>query len=188
MKGLSDDDFSSDDVLCSDDDFSRELTRALQDVSPLAARIAARAKDSFAWRTVDNDLLFAEISFDSSLETTSGLRADPRAASPSSRVLVFTALLQAGSLQAGSLQSGSESGLRSVEVEVLSDRLVGQFIPPGPGTVAVENEQGDVINRVAADEQGFFIIEPAPNEPIRLHCESGNTRIISAWIRLQIDS
>jgi hypothetical protein len=63
-----------------------DLSDALREAA-LAGTIAEYGKGAYAWRTVDQDLLLASLSFDSSLERVQERRADP----DDPRVLVFTA-------------------------------------------------------------------------------------------------
>src|SRR4051794_28628439 len=149
--------FEDDEVL------ARELAEALRATRDLSDVIAARAKAAFTWRTIDHDLLTAELMFDSARdEEAAAMRADPEG---EGRVLVFSAQL------------------RSVEVEVLSDRVVGEFIPPLSGTVQVEHE-GAVTASVPVDDLGFFVLEPPPEGVIRLRCATETTKLVTDWFRL----
>jgi len=73
--------------------------------------------------------------------------------------------------------------LRSVEIEVLSDRVVGQFMPQSDGEVQVEGDRG-VLATVPVDELGFFVIEPVPTGVVRLRCTTPATRLVTDWVRL----
>jgi hypothetical protein len=140
-----------------------DLAEALRETRAHAAGVAARGKGAFTWRTIDEELLTAQLSFDSDhAPAASSRRAEPAG---DSRVLVFT------------------TQLRSVEVEVLPDRILGQFIPPASGDVEVEDEHG-VVATVEVDELGFFLIEPVPSGLVRLRCTTPTTRMVTAWIRL----
>lgn len=170
---MSNDNDNANDGVQQDDELAAELARALRNVNPLIEQVSARARQSFSWRTVDSDLLLAGLSFDSAVDApgdlvSSGLRSDPASQSTGGRVLIFT----------------DEVQLLSVEVEVLSDRLVGQFVPPGAGLVTVETDQGQALDPAEVDDQGFFIVEPVPRGLVRLRCEHGGNRIISTWVRL----
>jgi hypothetical protein len=90
-----------------------------------------------------------------------GLRSDPEDA----RVLVFTA-----------------SPL-SLELEVISGRVVGQIFPPGPGEIRVEASDGAIF-QVEADEAGFFDLPGLPSSPVRLRCDTPNGRLVTDWVRL----
>ena len=146
--------FDDDEVL------ALELAEALHDVRPDVDEVARRAKGAFTWRTIDQDLLTAQLMFDSTQETAMALRS-----ADSGRVMVFSV------------------ELKSVEIEVLSDRVVGQFLPPSAGEVEVEGEEG-VIATVAVDDLGFFVIAPVPTGVVRLRCTTQTTRLVTDWVRL----
>jgi hypothetical protein len=112
------------------------------------------------WRTVDQELQ-AFMSFAPAWERVTGLRSGPDDA----RVLVFTA---------PSL---------SLELEVISGRVVGQILPPGPGEILVEAADG-VTSQVEADEAGFFDLTRMPPGPVRLRCDTPNGRLITDWVHL----
>jgi hypothetical protein len=147
--------FDDDEVLAD------ELLEALREARPLVDEVAERAKSAFTWRTIDEDLLTAELMFDSFHQAEPSLTRGPEGG----RVMVFSA------------------DLRSVEIEVLSDRVVGQFMPQSDGEVQVEGDRG-VVATVAVDELGFFVIEPVPTGVVRLRCTTPATRLVTDWVRL----
>jgi hypothetical protein len=126
-----------------------------------AGTLTRYGKGAYAWRTVDQDLLRACLSFDSSMEQVHGRRSDPDEA----RVLVFTA------------------APLSLELEVMSDRVVGQIVPPGPGKIRVEAADG-VIFQVEADDTGFFGLPDVPRGLVRLRCDTPTGRLVTDWVRL----
>jgi hypothetical protein len=136
-----------------------DLSDALREAA-LASTIAEHGKGAYAWRTVDQDLLLASLSFDSSMERVQERRADP----DEPRVLVFTA-----------------SPL-SLELEVLPDRIVGQIVPPGPGEIRVEAADG-VTFHVEADHAGFFNFPGMPRGLVRLRCDTPTGRLLTDWVR-----
>jgi hypothetical protein len=138
-----------------------DLADALRDAAPLADTIAEYGRGAWAWRTVDQDLLLASLSFDSSLELAQGTRSDH----DDGRVLVFTA-----------------SPL-SLELEATPGRVVGQIVPPGPGEVRVETAAG-VIFHVEADDIGFFELPDLPRGPVRLRCDTPTGRLVTEWVQL----
>jgi hypothetical protein len=140
---------------------ARELTEALREAGPHVAEAADRGRGAFTWRTIDEDLLRAELKFDSTQQSELSLTRE----AGSGRVMVFSAELE------------------SVEVEVLSDRVLGQFIPQSSGEVAVEGD-GGVVATVPVDELGFFVIEPVPYGVVRLRCTTASTRLVTDWVRL----
>ena len=103
----------------------------------------------------------AVLSFALSSERVTGLRSSPDDA----RVLVFAA-----------------SSL-SLELEVISGRVVGQILPPGPGEIRVEASDG-VSFQVEADDAGFFDLPGLPSGPVRLRCDTPNGQLVTEWVRL----
>jgi len=137
-----------------------DLGQAWREVAPIAEALTTRAHAAFSWRTVDDDLLLACLHFDSA-----GQPVTTRGAGEAPRILVFT------------------STPLTMELEVLPDQLVGQLVPPGPGTVLVETEAG-VCAEVGSDERGFFLISPLPVGPLRLRCDTATGRLVTDWVTL----
>lgn len=152
-----------DGTLGDDDVLVLKLCEAMGDVLPHLGDVTARAKRAFTWRTIDEDLLTAELMFDSARSAVPSSTRDE--AGNGSRVLVFT------------------TELRTVEIEVLSDRVVGQFMPTSTGEVQVEGD-GGVLVTVPVDDLGFFVIEPVPAGVVRLRCTTPTTRIVTGWVCL----
>ena len=127
-----------------------DLAEALRETRPFAPGVADRAgRAPSPLDLIDEELLTAQLSFDSDHAPASTSRRSEPAAE--SRVLVFT------------------TELRSVEVEVLPDRILGQFIPPSGGEVEVEDEHG-VIATAHVDE--WILRRPAGSRgprPTALH-------------------
>lgn len=138
-----------------------ELAEAVRAVTPLSDTIAEQAHGALAWRTVDSDLLLASLTFDSSLEPAGRTRA----AEDGSRVLTFTA------------------APLMVEVELQSDRIVGQIVPPGEGEIVLESADGTTA-RTAADAFGFFVLPVRPEGSVRLRCDTPKTRLVTDWFAL----
>jgi hypothetical protein len=137
-----------------------DLSDALRDAA-LAGIFAEYGKGAYAWRTVDQDLLLASLSFDSSLDRVQERRSDR----DDERVLVFTA------------------PPLSLELEVMPDCIVGQIIPPGPGEIQVEAADGITFS-VEADDAGFFDLPGMPRGPVRLRCDTPTGRLVTDWVRL----
>jgi hypothetical protein len=138
-----------------------DLAEAVRATAPLAPRIAEQAEGAWSWRTIDEELLLASLTFDSSLESAEPTRADPDEA----RVLVFT------------------STPLSVELEVMHGHTVGQILPPGPGEILVEASDGAEYH-LRADESGFFELPALPEGPVRLRCDTPTGRVVTDWVRL----
>jgi len=147
--------FENDEVL------ALELAELLRDARPHLDEAARRGRGAFTWRTIDEDLLTAELTFDSTLQAEPALTRgvdDPR-------VMIFSVQLQ------------------SVEIEVLADRVVGQFAPESSGQVEVEGD-GGVVATVPVDDLGFFVIAPVPTGVVRFRCTTPSTRLVTDWVRL----
>ncbi|MET1058840.1 MAG: hypothetical protein ABWX84_04555 [Nocardioides sp.] len=144
-----------------DEALALELSELLRDARPHIDEAARRAKGAFTWRTIDEDLLTAELMFDSTQLAEPSLTRGAE----SGRVMVFSV------------------ELKSVEIEVLPDRVVGQFTPASSGQVEVEGDQG-VVATVPVDDLGFFVITPVPTGVVRLRCTTPTTRLVTDWVRL----
>ncbi len=95
------------------------------------------------------------------VDTAPAWRSEPG----ETRVLVFTA-----------------PGLE-LELEVMSDRVVGQIVPPGPGEIRVETS-GGVIVRTEADDVGFFELPGMPRGAVRLRCDTPTGQLATGWVCL----
>jgi len=144
-----------------DERLFEDLAEAVRATQPLADTIAAQAEGALTWRTIDEDLLQASLTFDSSLEAAAGTRAEPG----QTRLLVFT------------------STPLSMELEVTQDGVVGQILPPGPGQIHVETPDGTEYS-VSADESGFFELPSLPADAVRLRCDTATGRVVTDWVRL----
>ena len=144
-----------------DDLLFEDLAEALRATAPVARTIAEHAEDALSWQTIDEDLLQAILTFDSSLEPAAETRSD----SPETRVLVFT------------------SAPLSLELEVLHDEVVGQILPASAGEIHIETSDGAEFN-VSVGESGFFELPPLPGGAIRLRCDTATGRVVTDWVQL----
>ncbi|MFI5952767.1 hypothetical protein [Cryptosporangium sp. NPDC051539] len=146
-----------------DDRLLAELGDAVREAGPIAQRVALHAHQLFSWRTIDAELHVAGLVFDSDADqpAVGATRAGPGDV----RVLVF------------------EAARLSVELEVASDQVLGQLIPPGAAEVFVESDGGPLI-RLNADERGLFVLSPLPEGRIRLRCDTPSGRILTDWVVL----
>jgi hypothetical protein len=138
-----------------------DLTEAFRETARSADAIAAKAAAAFSWRALDEELMLACLSFDSSLDRVGDLRSEPDDA----RILVFSA------------------APLTVELEVTPQRIVGQVVPPAAAEILVEAADGAAV-RVEADELGFFVVSPLPGGPVRLRCDTSTGRVVTDWVRL----
>jgi hypothetical protein len=72
----------------------------------------------------------------------------------------------------------------SIELEVTDDCLVGQIVPPRPGTIETQVQEGDaMVSQV--DETGCFSVEPVPVGAFRLRCRTEDgTDVVTGWVTL----
>jgi len=136
-----------------------DLSNALRQAGYVGALMASGSR-AYAWRTIDEDLLLAPLSFDSSLE-----QAQRRSGPDDERVLVFTA-----------------SPL-SLELEVRPGHIAGQIIPPGAGEIRVEVADG-VTFHIEADDTGSFTVPGTLRGLIRLRRDTPTARLVTDWVRL----
>ncbi len=145
-----------------DDILLKDLAAALQEIEPMRDAVAARGRAAYTWRTIDDELALAGISFDSSLAPAADLR-DGTEASP--RVLIFDA-----------------EGI-SMELEVEPDRVTGQILPPSAGQIVVERQEApEGTITVEADELGFFVLPATPAGLVRLRCQTREAKLVTEWV------
>jgi hypothetical protein len=138
-----------------------DLAEAIR-AAPIAGTVAEHARNAWCWRTVDEDLLVASLSFDSLDEPIGVLRSAP---DDQPRTLVFTAMPL------------------SIELEINARGVLGQVVPPGEGEITVEASDGTVLE-ATADDLGFFVFPSVPEGPVRLRCETATGRLVTHWVRL----
>lgn len=154
------------------DDWDDELLLAALRES-VQARLAVppwftqTARNAYAWHDIDAQL--AQLTYDSShdraLETT--LRSVSIRSEPASiRALTFT------------------SARLAIELEVTTDSLIGQIVPPRQGTLEQESKSGETIT-VDIDEIGCFYIQPVPDGSFRLRCRTEDgVDVVTNWFTL----
>lgn len=137
-----------------------ELHEALRTAAEVPAGFVDAGKAAFAWRTVDAELaaLTDQFSADEALSGTRAERAGVRA-------LSFHA-----------------SGI-SIELEVTSDALLGQLVPPRSGQIEVQVQDGTGPT-ASADETGWFVIRPVPTKMFRLRVRTAADNVVTEWVTL----
>ena len=119
------------------------------------------AKSAYAWHNIDAEL--AQLTYDS--EADLDLAAAVRSETASIRALTFT------------------SPHLTLELEVTENSLVGQIIPPRPGTVETHTKAGVTTSPV--DEIGCLAVEPIPASPFRLRVRTTDgVDVLTGWITL----
>ena len=137
----------------------REAVRARQAVP---AWFVDTAKSAYAWHNIDAEL--AQLTYDS--EADLDLAAAVRSETASIRALTFT------------------SPHLTLELEVAENSLVGQIIPPRPGTLEAQTRPG-VTTTATVDEIGCFVVDPIPEGPFRLRCRTDDgIDVLTGWITL----
>lgn len=137
-----------------------DLQAAVSADPAVPERMLSAAKAVWTWRTVDEELLLASLSFDSRLQPVSGLRGEEQ-----SRTMVF------------------DWPALSVEIEVMPGRLVGQLVPPSVGDVRLVTADGEYA-AATTDEVGTFVLDRPAAGPVRLVCRAGNLQGQTDWLTL----
>jgi len=152
-------------TLLPDDDeqLLAELGAALRSAGPITDDDLARGKESFTWRTVDDDLALAELVYDSSIQERLLVRDGEIV--PGGRTLIF------------------EGDAMSVEIDATADVLTGRIVPPGRADLTLMTVTGPG-GETTADDMGCFVLAAPPPGPVRLHCRTPTTRLVTGWIRL----
>lgn len=146
-----------------DDDALEADLRAAMNAPPVPEHVVAAAKAAYTWRTIDEELAFAALVYDSAMDSALTGSALVRGAGP--RTLLF------------------EGERLSVEIEVTEAGLVGQLIPPGPGWITVLTAAGTYAE-AQADEVGCFLLSRPGHGAVRLTCRSGGNALSTPWLPL----
>jgi hypothetical protein len=144
-----------------DEQLLQDLAEAVGPIASLAETVADQGRAAFSWRNVDQELLQVGLEFDSSMQPAT----NSRTTSGNTRVLVF-----------------GTSPL-SVELEVTTDQILGQIVPPDLGEVQLDTADGTTLH-ISADDLGFFVAPPLTGKLVRLQCATPAGRLITEWVRL----
>lgn len=145
-----------------DNQLLAELGAALRGAGPITNHDLAQGMASFTWRTVDDDLLLAALVYDSSVQERVLVRDE---VVPGGRTLIF------------------EGDTMSVEVDATVDLLTGRVVPPGRADLSLMTVTGPA-GETTTDDMGCFAFAAPPPGPVRLHCRTATTRLVTDWIRL----
>ncbi|WP_329262611.1 hypothetical protein OG223_45775 [Streptomyces sp. NBC_01478] len=136
-----------------------ELRQAAAVLDPVPAELLQLAMDAYAFHDLDARL--AELTFDSLVD------AIPiRGATDVPRMLTFTA------------------GALSIDVEVTSEGLMGQVMPPQAAGIEVLG--GSQLLRpttLTADAMGRFAGDTPPAGPFALRLRAGGEVVVTEWLR-----
>lgn len=145
-----------------DDALLAAVKAALQRERDVPASFRQAGEMAYAWHDIDAEL--AALSYDSA--------ADPRAAL---LTRAEPATLRSLTFDAREL---------SIEIEIVSDTLRGQIVPPQPGLAEVHQASGKVT-KAPIDEVGYFTSSPVPAGTFRLLLRIDDRRsILTDWITL----
>jgi hypothetical protein len=140
-----------------------ELRAVAARVDPVPAAVVDAARASLTWLRVDAEL--AELLSDSAVEHRS------------------LALVRS---DGGSRSLSFGSGELTIDVEILVEgsrrRLVGQLVPPGPGTVEVQSPT--LRTTVDADDLGRFRADGVPPGRMRLRVTRDGVAVETSWIEI----
>jgi hypothetical protein len=144
-----------------DEELLAALGEAMRAREAVPGWFVETGKNAYAWHNIDAEL--AQLTYDSSRDQDAV--AVVRSETASIRALTFT------------------SARLSIELEVASDSLVGQIIPPRAGTLEVHTTAG--VTSSPVDEIGCFAVNPIPASPFRLRCRTEDgADVLTGWITL----
>jgi hypothetical protein len=137
------------------------LGEAMKARAAVPAWFIEMGKNAYAWHNIDAEL--AQLTYDS--RTDAGSLAAARSETATIRALTFT------------------SAHLSIELELADGSLLGQVVPPQPGTLETHTRAGMTTSPV--DEAGFFALEPIPPRPflLRFRTADGGS-VMTGWITL----
>ncbi|MGW3108403.1 hypothetical protein [Streptomyces sp. NPDC001100] len=136
-----------------------ELRQAAAILDPVPAELRQVAMDAYA--LYDMDARLAELTFDSLVDAI-----PVRGALDVPRMLTFTA------------------GELSVDVEVTSEGLMGQVMPPQPAGIEVLNGLRALRpTTLTADSMGRFTSDVPPAGPFALRLRTGGEVVVTEWLR-----
>lgn len=149
-----------------DDQLLAALRESVQARLAVPAWFTQTARNAYAWHDIDAEL--AQLTYDSShdqdlerITRSVSTRSEPA----SIRALTFT------------------SAQLSIELEVTSDSLIGQIVPPRQGVI--EQEASGETTTEPIDEIGCFYIQPVPEGPFRLRCRTEDgVDVVTNWFTL----
>lgn len=136
-----------------------ELRQAAAILDPVPAELRQLAMDAYV--LYDLDARLAELTFDSLVDAI-----PVRGATDVPRMLTFTA------------------GELSIDVEVTSEGLMGQVMPPQPAGIEVlSGPQALRPTTLTADAMGRFTSDAPPSGPFALRLRAGGEVVVTEWLR-----
>jgi hypothetical protein len=134
-----------------DEHLFADLKTALEEAEVVPRRFVEFGRAAFAWHNIDAEL--ADLTYDSS---SPAVDSEPATALRAAQDATLRALTYATTDLV-------------IEVEITTDAVLGQVLPPHQGTVSIYQAAGRVAEEVL-DETGFFAFRPVPGGSFRLRC------------------
>ncbi|MFJ9241854.1 hypothetical protein [Streptomyces sp. NPDC101776] len=136
-----------------------ELRQAAAVLDPVPAELLQLAMDAYTFHDLDGRL--AELTFDSLVDAI-----PVRGATDVPRMLTFTA------------------GALSIDVEVTSEGLMGQVMPPQPAGIEIlGGSRAPRPTALTADSMGRFTGDAPPTGPFALRLRAGGEVVVTEWLR-----
>ena len=147
-------------VSWDDDQLLAALGDAVRARQAVPDAFVEMGKGAYAWHQIDAEL--AQLTYDSRTDRIAAVRSE----TASVRALSFA------------------SAHLSMELEVTEDCLLGQVIPPRPGTLEAQTGAG-ASTTTTVDEIGCFAVDPIPASPFRLRFRAADgTDVLTGWVTL----
>jgi hypothetical protein len=156
-EGIGDGEFDAGADTEADDGVLEDLRLAAGILDPVPAELRQLAVEAYALHDIDARL--AELTFDSLVDAI-----PVRGATDPPRMLTF------------------HTGDVTVDVEVTSQGLMGQVLPPQPASIEVLSGPRAGTSLVA-DDMGRFTAEVAPAGPFALRLWAGGEVVVTEWLR-----
>jgi len=136
------------------------LRAAIEARAAVPAAFLEAGRNAYAWHNIAAEL--ADLSYDSLRDA--GQEAGVRSEAASVRALTF------------------QSARFSIAVELTDDALIGQLIPPQPGTAELQTRSGQPVT-APVDDVGCFAFAPRPDGPFRLRCRTvSQADVRTGWV------
>jgi hypothetical protein len=144
-----------------DEELMADLGRATSS-APVPEPVLRAARAAFQRRRQEAGHVLARLGYDSVLDDEFVMRAG---APDDRRIVTF------------------DSQTLSVEIELSTDRLVGQLVPPMAAEVELVSATA-TIGRTTADSMGCFALERPPPGAVQFRCRVSAGLVFTDWVLL----
>jgi hypothetical protein len=145
-----------------DEQLLAALSEAIKARQVVPSWFIVMGKNAYAWHNIDAEL--AQLTYDchDDRREIGAARAEPM----SIQALTFA------------------SARLTMELEITTDSVLGQIIPPRPGKLEIQTKTG-AITMTEVDELGCFAVDPIPDIAFRLRCRTADgADPLTGWITL----